>query len=400
MWNTIIIALLAASGLSVPGDFRLVARTLDDARVEGRLVALDVRRVTFDAAGGRRQWALDDLSSITRQGDSPSPAPLSIVVELVDGSTLAAQQVLVREGRVELARPFGPVVLRADDVRCVRLAPADPSLVKQWTRLVAGPVDSDMLVVAQGDSLNYHRGVLRDVAADRIEFESEGERLKVNRSKVFGLVYYHPSGRTLGRAVATLVDTLGSRWVASTIALDGDAFKGTTPAGVAIDCPMAHLARLDFSQGKILYLDELEPQSVRWTPYYALANELLSRAAYSAPVGASQPDGPALLLGGRRYSHGVAICSRTEVTYELPGECRRFRATVGIDDAVRPGGDARLVIRAEDRLLADLTLTGTLPPQAIDLDVAGAHRLTILVDFGRGGDCGDHVDFGNARIVK
>ncbi len=92
--------------------------------------------------------------------------------------------------------------------------------------------------------------------------------------------------------------------------------------------------------------------------------------------------------------------SRSEVGYRLPGKYRRFKALVGIDDAVRPGGDAQLEIRGDGKLLWEGRIRGSEPAQPLDLDIAGVKRIDILVDFGADLDIADVVDLCEARMIK
>ncbi len=394
MWNMILIGLAVAAAPGVD------LQTLDGQRVQGKLVVLDAQRVVLETADGRRSLAVADLMSLKPSVAPRSTVPLPIAIDLVDGSRLCAEQFVVTDGRAQITRPFGPATFSTDAVRSVRFVEADEPVLSQWSRLLEKQSDSDVLVVRKGDSLNYHRGILRNITSDRVEFDLDGEVLRVKRSKVFGLVYYHPPGRVLAGAVATLTDTIGSRWTVRALALEGNVLEVTTPAGLTFHCPLARLARLDFSEGKIVYLGQLKPRSVRWTPYFGLKEEPPSREAFFAPLHDPPSGSSPLVLGGKRYTRGVALCSRTEVEYELPDGYRRFKAIAGIDDAYRPYGHAQLVIRADGRRLIETTLTGTEPPRTIDLDITGVGRLTILVDFGRAMDLGDHVDLCEARIVK
>ena len=45
-------------------------------------------------------------------------------------------------------------------------------------------------------------------------------------------------------------------------------------------------------------------------------------------------------------------------------------------------------------------IRGRMPPQAISVDLKGAKRLDLVVDYGEAGDVMDHADWLNARLVK
>jgi hypothetical protein len=96
----------------------------------------------------------------------------------------------------------------------------------------------------------------------------------------------------------------------------------------------------------------------------------------------------------------LAIHSRTAIVYRLAGHYRRFRATAGIDPLASSGAHVELIITADDepRLMCEITKEDN--PISIDVDVAGARRLRILVDFGQNLDIGDRLHLGDARLTK
>ena len=84
----------------------------------------------------------------------------------------------------------------------------------------------------------------------------------------------------------------------------------------------------------------------------------------------------------------------------MPSGAKKFKAVAGIDDSVRDVGGVRLVISADGKKIFDKSISGSEGPVNIDLDIAGAKRLTLLVDYGAGLDAGDYLDLAEARILK
>jgi hypothetical protein len=112
--------------------------------------------------------------------------------------------------------------------------------------------------------------------------------------------------------------------------------------------------------------------------------------------------GQELRLGGRTYRTGLGLHSFCELTYRIDGAYSTFVATVGIDDAARPGGNAVLTVLADGKNLGEpLRLTGKSDPAAVRADVKGVKQLTLRVDFGEGGlGVSDHVDIVAAPLIK
>ncbi len=111
-------------------------------------------------------------------------------------------------------------------------------------------------------------------------------------------------------------------------------------------------------------------------------------------------DSSPIMLDGVQYDRGLAIHSRTEMTYRLPEPFERFQALAGIDDRLRPRGNVLLKILGDDRLLYEATIAGTDSSQPIDVSLKGVKTLTIVADFGSDLDLGDHLILAEAKLLK
>ena len=176
----------------------------------------------------------------------------------------------------------------------------------------------------------------------------------------------------------------------------------TTVAGGRVSRPLDQVAQIDLSRGKIVYLSDLKPESVAYTPYFPLDKELPAEQKFFRLREDQNLESKPLRLGGKQFSKGLALHSRTEAVYYLPGRFRRFEAVAGIDDEVRPRGSVHVILRGDGKLLWEATVTGAdkEPARPIDLDVTGVRRLTIVADFTAELDAAGHLVLGNARVSK
>jgi len=376
-------------------------QTLDSRTLIGPLVELSADRATIDASGGRISMEADKIVSIVAK---EKPAAIvnasSLVVELVDGSTIFARQYTSRDSQAKITLAGGDVLdVPLNSVRTVRFQTKSGALSAEWERLVKNGADSDVLMFHKGDSLDYQQGVLRDVTEDAVQFDLDGELLPVKRSKVFGVVYRHRAGAALPASVCRITDASGSQWAVRTLSFS-DKFQWSTPSGVNVSLPSDKIVQVDFSGDKIVFLSDLKPESVRWTPFFGVGKSLGAVERFYAPRYDRNFDGGPLVLSGTSYKKGLALHCRTEMVYRLPDRFSRLLATAGIDDAVRPGGKARLIVRGDGNLLLDSVITGAELPKAVDVDVAGVRRLTIIVDFSDTLNAGDYLLLCNARLRK
>jgi hypothetical protein len=393
---------LVLASLAAGPEFQV--RTLDGRTVAGAVQELSAESLRIGSAEGPVEVPLASVLSV-----APVIAPArpdirpTVWVDLTDGSLLVGQDYQVEGGlaRVGLAAG-GQAELSTQVVAAVRLKRQNAAVAAEWAQVLAAEVEGDRIVVQKGQALDFLDGVLGDVTADTVAFTLDGQAVPVKRTRVVGLVYFHPAAAELPPAVCQVTDVLGNALAARQLSAAEGGLRVVTCAGAEVNCPWEHLVRLDFSEGKLVYLSDLKPESSEWQPQFGgppNENDLkfhgpqTDRALYGAP----------LTVAGRAYDKGLALPSRTRLVYRLAGKYARFVATVGIDDAVRPAGTAsavRLVIEADGRTLFDEVVAAGQPPRDLDLDLQGARRLTLLADHADGDYNGDHLDLCEAKVVK
>jgi hypothetical protein len=395
MWHIIFCLLLTG------GSPTFDVQTLDGRKVSGSLAELTADGLTVETDAGKVFLETEKLLEISLKHKPAAPiVSPGVWIELTDGSTIVARQYTVRGDQASITLLDDEALeTPTRSIRNVRLQQLSEGMTGQWSQILTNKLDGDVMVVHKGDNLDYHQGVLGDINAEVVRFRLDGEDLPINRTKVYGLAYRHPTGDEPSGSICRLTDIFGSHWQVSKIGMEKE-LQLTTPAGVTLSCSPEVVASIDFSLGKIVYLSDLKPESAVWTPFFNTVKNLPSMEQFYAPRHDRNFESNPLQLAGTEYSKGLAIRSRTEVVYRLPGSFTRFKAVAGIDDSVRPQGNVRLVIRGDNNVLLDLPIAGTDAPKPIDLDLSGVRKLSILVDFGNHAAFGDHLDLCNARIIK
>ncbi|HEY2881383.1 MAG TPA: NPCBM/NEW2 domain-containing protein, partial [Pirellulales bacterium] len=387
--------------------------------------------------------------------DGPQPTAW---ITLVDGSVLAADKFTVDAADLSTTGLGGVFLAHAKTgaVRAVRFSkPDDPSSLV-WPEKVGADAAADLLAVRKKDHVDFLEGRLGEVTDAQVSLKVDGENIPANRTKIDGLIYFHKAGNELPPPLCVVETNSGWRlnaksiswlaelppaasgWLKPAAAESSPKAAGTKEAGTSeaataatnsnvdqtaavtdtaeltsggwlkvvtqsdaeVYVPWNSVVRLDVSSGKIVYLSDLDPESVNWTPYLDFGGAAPSLAQfYSLRRNESREHEP-LQMGNKTYAKGLSIYSRTAVVYRLPSGMKRFKATVGIDDAVRDSGRAKLEISADGKKLFERAINGKDAPQELDFDIAGAKRLTILVDYGESQDLGDYVDLVDARTLK
>jgi len=394
-------ALILSAVVTVAGP-GFDVQLLDGQSLSGSITALDAKQVTVETDDGPTTLDVTKLARISAVDKSKAIGSLpSVWIDLVDGTTLLAAEYAVSEDAARIT--FGDkqqAELPAKRIAAVRFQELTDEIAGEWSRIREMKSDSDLLVVRKNDTVNYHKGMVEGVDESTVRFNLDGDVLPVKRTKVLGIVYYRRGDGTMPATVCGLDDVDGSRWAVSSLAFADDKLQLSTPAGLSVSRPLESVKNIDFSSGKIVYLSDLPTESVKWTPYFGKSDQLPILRKFFAPRFDSGFGSNELCLDKKAYRKGLALHSRTEIVYRLPGRFGRFKALVGIDDAVRPNGNVRLVISGDERTLLETTIDGNDDPKPVDLDISGVRRLRILVDFGERLDVADHLDLCEARIVK
>ena len=420
---------------TISGGPSVKVTTLDGNTLVGRLYHLTPKQISVEPT--KAVPIASTLSVVSDEAHEASTEKSTAWIELVDGSKLEGANFTLKKGTASFTAPSellvaGPQIgrhptvttkqctLSTDLIRTVRFSkPGDPG-APSWPTKVGDDASSDLLVIRKKDAVDFTEGVVQSVDENHVNFKLDGDPFSVPRAKVDGLIFYHKNSDTFGEPVCVVEDANGWRVNAKgvlavtygTVLLMGpnDQWKGMhlpigwlmaeSLAGIQILIPVSDFTRLDFSAGKINYLSDMEPESVRWTPYLEIgkASEAIKR--FYAPKRDEGREHQPLSIDGKTYAKGLALYSRTELEYRVPSGSKKLQATAGIDTSVRDVGHVQLVISADGKKLFDHPIGGSDGAVPIDLDVSGAKRLSILVDFGEGLDAGDYLNLADARIVK
>jgi hypothetical protein len=422
--QTIASILAIAIALASP-DLRssreVTAVLLDGTSIAGELRTWNAEEVIIVRDEKETRVATGELVSIRWPRQAPSTAENELqggFVELTDGTILPAKEIVVAKSTATVTigslLPDDKKVIRLPlpQLAAVCLQELEPTVEEQWDQIRSQELASDVLVVKNrdGKSLDYVEGVLGNVTQTKIEFEHEGDVMRVDRTKVAGWLYFRKSASAQTEPRAILHGRMGLRADAADARLSDQIVQITTAGGIKLEWPLSDLHFADFSSGKIVYLSDLEPVSQRWTPLVGLTAAAESAAKYGQIRLDQSAFGRLLTLrveesGSslgevKSFGKGVAIRSRTELVYRLPRGFEQFVALAGIDPATSATGAVRLAIYADDRSVFDADIAGDQSPHEIELDIAGVKRLKIVVDFGRNLDTGDWLNLCEARLIK
>jgi hypothetical protein len=261
-------------------------------------------------------------------------------------------------------------------------------------RLATANRKNDLILLRNGDRLE---GFLAALDEDKLDIDAGKKPVSVRRANVAVVGFNKEladSPRPKG-LYARVVLSDGTRLsLHSALCKDGKTLNGKTPFGTPVRISISDVAALYPYQGAVVYLSDLKPKSYEHKPYLGVRWPLAGDASVA---------GGDLSLKGDTYDKGLGMHSESRVTYDLPPGYRFFDALVGLDDRTGRSGSAGIKILVDGKpqnVGGDKDVTWTNGPLPVRVNIADAKELTLVVEFGKRGDVGDHVDCANARLVK
>ena len=110
--------------------------------------------------------------------------------------------------------------------------------------------------------------------------------------------------------------------------------------------------------------------------------------------------GRPLSLEGVVYPRGLGVAASSVILFHLGGACSRFRAEVGVDDEAGDAGTVIFQVFADEKPVFHSGLMhGGLPPRHVDVPLAGAHLLKLVVSAAGDSPWGDHADWAGAELT-
>jgi hypothetical protein len=394
--RTLLVLLLCGS-LGAAGELQ----TLTGKILTGDLASLSDKVLVFKTTKGDVSTPVSEVLTVALQNDSALPAGTKYAdLELVDGTMLHCSkyalkgkdfEVTLAGSELKTKLPLAVVAALLNDAQ-------DPAVRKEWQeKVVAKRGNQDVVAIKLNDSLNSLDGTFGDSgnAKGELSFEYEigGERQKkdLDLSKAQGLLFLRSLPATAPSPLCKVFDTHQGVYVVSKLSLSGDNFTLALVAGPSLVLPRKIVARLDYSNDKVVFLSDLKP------------TELIekSRQGRKEPMRLNKnlDNGP-IRVGVTVYSRGLAIHAYTDATYTLDGKYQKFDAVLGMDADVLGDGKPVVTIEADGKQLFSATVTRKDQPRSLSLPVKGAKQLRIVVASTGLFDFGDHVDLANAKLSK
>lgn len=366
--------------------------SLSGTSVSGNLQSLSQSTIELREKQGAKAYPLSETLSIRfPKNRHQRSLEIPYQVRLTDGSNFPIQSIQSNERQIKVSgdQP-GTLILPANQVSSIRFGTLNSNISAAWEKLLNSKNNKDFLVVQKENVLDFIDGVVGSITDEKIQFFVGEDEVAVDRKRVFGIVYFRQPVEN-SPPFCSIRLSGGGLLNASAISFSGSDVLASLQGGTRAKLDPQSIANLDFSQGKVRYLSDLEPRNIEYTPFFDTVWKYRKDR---------HRDGGPLRVDGKEYSRGLYIHSKTLIQYRLKDQYRNFRAIMGIDDSVPGIGFVFVEIKGDGRTLYSGNVRSADPPVNLNLDVRGVRDLEILVDFGDNLEICDHLDLCEARLIK
>lgn len=386
--------MLLAAG-DVPTAF--VLHSTRDEQSAGALVRLDA--ATVQVAGGPAV-PLADVIALQRQGTAPPAYPHDRPhAVFANGDRLPGRAISIAADKLLFRADLGKehdLTIPLSALAAVWITPraAARAAEPDGRRQLAQKRRQDVIWLGNNDTVAGR--IVSLVEGGPLTLDPDGPPVTLPRDRLQGLLLNTELARSLRPRgpFYQLVLQNGARLSLKTVQLDGADVVGPTLFGQDVRVPLSDVVSLNTYQGKAVYLSDLPPRRYDHTPFHQ---------GIHWPLATDRSvKGLDLRLAGGTFDKGIGLHSASRVSFALPNGSRWFESLVGLDESTGQSGSAEVQVLADDRPLLEsaVRLRASDPPKALRLPLpARARMLTLVVEFGGGGDVQDDVDWANARVI-
>lgn len=115
----------------------------------------------------------------------------------------------------------------------------------------------------------------------------------------------------------------------------------------------------------------------------------------------AQGDGRNITLNGVTFAKGLGAHANSDITYNLAGDYSRFVSDAGLDDETGQNGTVTFLVYVDGVLVYNSgVLNNQSAIQNINVSVAGAPQLRLVITDAGDNTHYDHADWASARLVR
>jgi NPCBM/NEW2 domain-containing protein len=371
----------------------VTVRLVDGSAKTGATPILADGKLTLSAADGKTvgSWVIESVARIELPAPSAAaPGDSMGWVDVVGGRLRGVAQSFDGDHFAVKTAYLGELKLPVACVRRVLFQKADPAGLPDRTS------GKDIVVLSNGDRVS---GTLNTLDAKSLAFNSDLGDLTLQRDRV-AAVCIAPVGRRPVKATPALKLTFagGGELELAGVTIAGGKATGTLFGGPKVTVALTAVAGIAVVGGRLEYLEEMKP-----TIYEQTSLDILK---WDIRAGLNVLGQPIRLrrktdADAEVFAHGLGTHGPCRIVYALAGRYERFIALVGIDESAGRWADVNIVVRLDGKQVfrAD-HLKWQQGARTVNVPVAGAKTLELVVEAGEHFDVQDRVNWADARVIR
>jgi len=366
----------------------VTARLIDGTEVSSGLASFDLETLRLGGGESRpaRVLPVGQVLSLRLAKRGGPPAPPA-VLEFANGDRIACEVLSVDDDLLRASFAGAGLDVPLETLRGIALTPPGPA--DGAAALFLRERGDDLVLLTNGDRLS---GQFAGLSEAELRLEAGGRETRVPRDRV-AAVAFSPDlvapaeidgPRQIVRSAAGWLTVRDLR-------RDGESWAATTAFGEEVAWPAGEVDRIWFAGERAEFLSEIAPAHVEFVPYLDRRWPLRRDRDVT---------GEPLVTGGEVIPKGLGTHSRSRVTYDLGGRYASFRAVAAVSPSAGDAGSAEFAVEVDGREVYRSGPVTAADAEPVAVDLTGAERLTLAVDFGRNGDVLDRANWCDAVLVK
>lgn len=379
--------LLVAAPSSGQSPQPVTAELIDGTSVAGDLTSFEPGSLRIRTAGRpERSVPREQVLSLRFAEGKASSVP-ETVLEFANGDRIAAEVLSVDEDFLQASFGGDNLTVPLETLRGIALRPLDPD--DGSPALFLRESGDDLVLLTNDDRLT---GQFVGLSETELRLEAGERETRVPRDRIAAVAF---SPELISPAEVDgprqIVRSPAGWLTVRDLIRDGELWRGVTAFGAAVSWPAAEVDRLRFAGARAEFLSDVEPAAAQIEPYLERRWKVRKdRDVTGAPLAA----------GGDSSPKGLGVHSRSRVTYDLDGRYVRFGAVVGLSPSAGDAGSAEFAVEVDGREVYRSGPVTAADAKPVTVDLNGAERLVLTVDFGRNGDVRDRANWCDAVLVR
>ena len=365
--------------------------TLTGKSFSGTITAINDGKIT---GKGFEEIQLANVVSITT-GTTEKPTPGKYAIRLASGGNLQVSEFSVKDSEISIKTEFGEHNLGVASVRAVLLRPLQVGDVVK--NAINNPSKNNDQVVAESSSgPRTAKGLVEEIDAEKVAFNYKGKTRTILRSKVIAVVMANLQEKKLKGSIATITFKDSSTATGTIRSLENGKVSIGLLSDTNLKVPLTDIVSIKIRNDRLAWLSDLQPTESEHNTIVAPRRAIAKDRNFDGkPLTLSWVSGKKT----KKFARGIVAHSYSRITYANDG-FQRFVAMCGIDSTIGGNGHCKVTIRAEGIKIWSSEIAANTDPKEIDVDINDYKSIEIVIDYGKHLDMGDHVIFGNARMLK